>query len=141
VSNVFVKGTAPFYSVPQALVTSGKLRNLREGAHKLYQLILYAAQQRTRVALELSNREINELAGLSPNTIRRGRTELAEIGLIHLRQSPGGRYTYVILNPLTGVPLPGRGSETARGIPPASAVSPPMPSSASHVPSWSEIGK
>jgi DNA-binding transcriptional ArsR family regulator len=132
VSNVFVKGTAPFYSVPQALIASGKMKRLRDGAHKLYQLILYTAQQRTRVGLELSNREIRELGGLSPNTVRRARTELREAGLIDLRQVPGGRYTYVILNPLNGVPLPGRGAERSGAIPPASA---------SPVPTWSEIGK
>jgi hypothetical protein len=106
VSNVFTKGTAPFYPVPQFLVSSGALKDLRDGAHKLYQFILFTAQQRTRVALELSNVEIREAVGLSPNTIRRARTELKEAGLIDLRQARGGRYTYLILNWLTGAPLP-----------------------------------
>jgi DNA-binding transcriptional ArsR family regulator len=142
VSNVFVKGTAPFYSVPQALVSSGKLKNLREGAHKLYQLILYTAQQRTRVAVELSNRGIRELAGLSPNTVRRARTELSEAGLVDLKQVPGGRYTYVILNPLTGSPLPHPRSQPV-GNTQSTPSTPPAttPFSASFAPSWSEIGK
>jgi hypothetical protein len=62
VSNVF-RDVVPFYPVPQALVTSGKLKNLREGAHKVYQLVLHTAQQRTRVAVELPNRGIFKEVG------------------------------------------------------------------------------
>src|SRR5579871_95902 len=136
-SNVFVKGTASFYPVPQFLITSGLLRSHSAGALKLYQLLLFAAQQRTRVELELSNSEICQLAGLSPNTIRRARTELRERGLIELRQTPGGRYTYVILNPLTRAPLPNprstrRGSsQSAPSLP-----STPAPPPATSAPPW-----
>jgi hypothetical protein len=138
-SNVFAKGTAPFYSVPQDLVASGKLKNLREGAHKLYQLILYKAQQRTKVALELSNREIRDLAGLSPNTVRRARIELWEVGLVELRQVPGGRYTYVVLNPLNRAPL--AHPRPVLGGSSSSTPSTPTPSAASFAPPWSQIGK
>jgi hypothetical protein len=140
-SNVFVKGTAPFYPVPQFLITSGLLRSLSAGALKLYQLLLFAAQQRTRVELELSNLEIRQLANLSPNTIRRARTELRERDLIDLRQTPGGRYTYVILNPVTRKPLPN--PRSTRGASSPSTLSPlPAPSPASsETPPWSQIGK
>ena len=140
-SNVFVKGTASFYPVPQCLVSSGLLRNLSGGALKLYQLILYAAQHRTRVELELSNLEVLKVAGLSPNTIRRARTELKEARLIDLRQAPGGRYTYVILNPLTGAPLPHPRSPHGSIDPstPSIASTPPAPLACSV--SWAEISK
>lgn len=140
-SNVFSKGTAPFYSVPQFLISSGLLRSLSAGALKLYQLLLFTAQHKTRVELELSNLEIREQAGLSPNTIRRARTKLKEFGLVDLKQTLGDRYTYVILNPLTGSPLP-RPSSQLRGNSPStpSAPSIPAPSSPSVAPQWSQIG-
>jgi len=140
-SNVFGKGTAPYYSVPQFLINSGLLGTLSGGAIKLYQLVLFTAQQRTRVELELSNLEIRKQAGLSPNTIRRARTELKEAGLVDLRQVPGGRYTYVILNRLTGAPLPPPRKPSGSGPSSPSMPSSPTPSSASFAPSWSEIGK
>lgn len=130
-SNIFVKGTAPFYPVPQHLINSGTLAKLSEGGHKLYQLILYMAQQHTRAALELSNRDIHKLVALSPTTIRRARTELKEAELIDLRHLPGGRYTYVVLNPHTRGPLPGRRSERGGGSPPSASFAPP----------WSDIGR
>lgn len=141
-SNVFVKGTASFYTVPQSLITSGLLRSLSGGAHKLYQVILYEAQHRTRVEVELSNLEVLERAGLSPNTIRRARTELKEARLIDLRQAPGSRYTYVILNPLTGAPLPHPRSRLGGNNPstPSTRSTPPPPS-ASAVPSWADISR
>lgn len=130
-SNVFTKGTAPFYSVPQALIASGRLRTLSEGAHKLYQAILYKAQQGTRTGIELSNAEIRDLVGLSPNTIRRGRTQLVECGLVELRGGLGDIYTYVVLNPLTGARLPGRGSAPTKNDNPTTPLC---------APSWNEIG-
>ena len=139
-SNVFVKGTASFYPVPQFLISSGLLRSLSGGALKLYQLILYEAQHCTRVELELSNLEVLERAGLSPNTIRRARTELKEARLIDLRQAPGSRYTYVLLNPLTGVPLPHPRSRIG-GNNPSTPSTPPPSSSASAVPSWADISR
>jgi len=141
-SNIFSKGTAPFYSVPQFLVNSGLLRDLSAGALKLYQLLLFTAQQRTRVELELSNRDIRRHAELSPNTIRRARTRLKEVGLVDLKQTSGGRYTYVVLNPLTRCPLPHPRSPRG-GNSPATLSVPSMPatSSASIAPPWSQIGK
>jgi hypothetical protein len=132
-SNVFVKGSAPFYSVPQHLVNSGKLKKLSEGAHKLYQLILFKAQKHTRVALELSNREIHESVGLSANTVRRGRTELWEAGLIESQRAPGDRFTYVILNPLTGCPLSGLRLNRQGSRPTKST-------SSAFSPSWADLG-
>ena len=138
-SNVFGKGTAPFYSVPQFLITSGLLSSLSAGAIKLYQLILFTAQKRTSTELELSNLDIRREAGLSPNTIRRARTKLKEGGLVDLKLTSGGRFTYVILNPLTGSPLPNprsppRGNSSA-------TPSIPTPSSETISPPWSKIGK
>jgi hypothetical protein len=141
-SNVFSKGTAPFYSVPQFLITSGLLKELSAGALKLYQLLLFTAQKRTKVELEMSNLEIRNQADLSPNTIRRGRTKLKEVGLVDLKQISGGRYTYVILNPLTGSPLPHPRSPQGGNSPAIpSMASTPTPSSASVSPPWSQIGK
>ncbi len=147
-SNVFSKGTAPYYSVPQFLIDSGLLGRLSAGALRLYQLLLFTAQQKTRVELELSNFEIHKRAGLSPNTIRRARTKLKEFGLVDLRQSSGDRYTYVILNPLTGSPLPRPGSPL-KGSGPSTPLAPSIsstpstlgPSSPSIAPQWSQIGK
>lgn len=102
----------PFFPVPQHLVKSGQLGKLTEGATKLYLLILFDAQHRTRIEMEFSNADIRALASLSPNTIRRARTELMEAGLIRLSLEKGGRYTYVLLNPVTRGELPrpdGRG--------------------------------
>jgi len=142
VSNVFVKGTAPFYPVPQFLISSGILKSLRGGAHKLYQFILFTAQQRTRVAFELSNPEIRRAVDLSPNTIRRARTELKEVGLVDLRQAPGGRYAYIILNRLTGTPLPHPSSRRGGSTPstPPNPSKPPF-ASVTSAPSWTEINK
>ena len=133
-SNIFVKGTAPFYPVPQHLVSSGTLKKLSEGAHKLYQVILFCAQKQTRVVLDLSNREIRDLAELSPNTIRRGRTELWEARLVDLQRAPGGRWSYVVLNPLTGGPLPGSGLKRGGG-------NTPTPSPGASSPPWADLGK
>lgn len=140
-SNVFGKGTAPFYSVPQFLIDSGLLKTLSAGASHLYQLLLYTAQKRTRVELELSNPQIRDQAGLSPNTIRRARTKLKEIGLIELKQTPGGRYTYVVLNPLTCSPLPPPRPSQKSGT--STPSSPPVlvRSSPGIAPQWSQIGK
>ena len=130
-SNVFEKGTF-FFIVPKALVKSGLLGDLSAGALKLYALLLFIAQEQTRVELELSNEEILKRAKLSPNTIRRARTNLGECGLIDLRHTAGGRYTYVILNPETRLPLP----------PPRwRAKIPSMTDAPSVAPSWSDIEK
>lgn len=134
-SNIFIKGTAPFYSVPQHLVDSGKLRSLSEGAHKLYQFILFKAQKHSRPVLELSNREIREAVGLSPNTIRRGRTELWEAGLVRYKRDRGERFTYVVLNPLAiSRPLPGAEPKSGGG--------PPLtPAAETLSPSWEALSK
>jgi hypothetical protein len=154
-SNIFIKGTAPFYSVPQVMVNSGLLKDLSAGATKLYQLLLFTAQARSKSRLELSNLEIRQRAGLSPNTIRRARTKLMEVRLIDLEQVLGERYTYVILNPLTGLPLPNRRSfprpggtplPNRRSFPrpggtPPGLSQPPTPGAPSIAPQWSQIGK
>lgn len=133
-SNIFIKGTAPFYPVPQHLVSSGRLKKLSEGAHKLYQVILFCAQKQTRAVLQLSNREIRDLAGLSPNTIRRGRTELWEARLVDLQRPLGGQWSYVVLNPLTGGPLPGSGLKRGgRDTETSSSVASSLP--------WTEFGR
>jgi hypothetical protein len=138
VSNVFPRGT-PFYPVPQSLIASGLLKNLSPGAEKLYQLLLFIAQKRTRIQFELSNLEIRREAGLSPNTIRRARTELKEVGLVDLKQTSGGRYTYVILDPATRSPLP-RPMRQAKS-PSTPPLSLPTTDAPSVAPSWSDIGK
>lgn len=118
--------------MPQHLVSSGTLAKLSEGAHKLYQFLLFSAQERSRAVLEISNLEIRQLAKLSPTTIRRARTELWELRLIDLRRSPGGPFQYMILNPSTGVPLPGSSFDSKRGH-----ISIPSPNA---TPAWNEIG-
>jgi len=109
-----------FFPVTKHLIHSGHLATLRDGALRLYLVLLYLGQEQTRVELELSNQEIRRLAGLSPNTIRRARTEMSEAGLVQLKFSTGGKYAYVLMNPETGNPM--RRRTRARS------------------PNWSEIG-
>jgi len=146
-SNVFVKGMN-FFPVPQYLMTSGLHKELAGGAIKLYMLILYTAQKLTRVELELSNEHIRGEADLCPNTIRRARTKLKESGLIDLKRISGGRYIYVLLDPLTRQPLPPRRFSSGGNSPGENNLAPnsltpalkPTPCSASISPSWSDIG-
>jgi len=133
VSNVFKDTKVPFFPVPQALVTSGKLKELSGGGLRLYQLVLFLAQKHTRVALRVSNQEIEQQAGLSPNTARRARTKLWEARLVDLRRTQDGQYIYILLNPLTGTPLQGRGSDLGSDNSP--------PSSGGSAPPWHELGR
>jgi hypothetical protein len=141
VSNVFKSTGTLFFPVPQALISSGDLGKLSAGAIKLYLFLLFAAQKWTRVELEISNAEIREQAALSPNTIRRARTELKEVGLVDLKHVSGGRYTYVILDPVTRSPLP-RPRALLRGNSPSTPSAPSTSETSTCAsPAWSEFGK
>ena len=138
-SNVFERKTL-FFPTPQLLVLSGWLGDLSAGALRLYLLLLFLAQQKTKVELEQSNSDIRKLAKLSPNTIRRARTELWEAGLVELKHPTGGAYIYVVLNPETHLPLPHPKARLGTGAVPSISPSEVSIVPASCSPSWSEIG-
>lgn len=103
-SNIFRSQGVPFFPVPQDLIRSGKFAKLSGAAVKLYDLICYEAQRTSSAAVLLSNRTIEELAGLSPSAIRRARTQLWELGLLDAAEDAGKPTLYVVLNPQTRQP-------------------------------------
>jgi hypothetical protein len=98
--------TLRYFQLPQHLLESGILAKLSGGALKMFVAILYKAQHHSATFLPLTNAELKSLAGLSPNTCRRSRTELWEHRLIDLAEIPGSAMVYVLIDPATRQPLP-----------------------------------
>ncbi len=121
-SNVFKDTGVVYFQVPDCLVQSELLKELRPASVKFYLILLSQAQRHTRTSLKLTNEEFEKLAGLSPNSVRAARTELKERGVITFKIGAGNTYTYTLLDPGTGEPLPkpGQGRNATNGTKAAS---------------------
>jgi len=104
-SNVFEKTDVTYFQMPQALVRDEHLQQISLSALKLYCLVLFEAQRRTRLDHELLNEDIERFTGLSANSVSSGRNELVTLKLVRCKRGFGGRYTYTLLNPDTGTEL------------------------------------
>jgi len=62
-------------------------------------------ERKGKVSFTLSNREIAAKMNMSDRSIRSGRTQVKEFGLITFVREPDGRYTYTMCDPDTGSPL------------------------------------
>jgi hypothetical protein len=108
-SNIF-KGTAiPYFQLPKSLIPV--LRDLRLSAMRIYIALCFQAQQRTRSDIPFTNAQLVADAGISPNSLSAGRSELVERGLVQVEPISGG-YTYVLCDPATKQPIPKRKATT-----------------------------
>lgn len=95
-----------FFSIPAEFVESGCLRDISPSAVRLYVGLYYFAQKHSAVRLEFSNAELQRHAGLDTKSIQTARTQLRDRKLIRTLKGALGVYTYILLNPTTGEPLP-----------------------------------
>ena len=67
----------------------------------LYLLILFRINKQQKATIALTNKEIERLAGLAPNSVLAGRTALCSRGLVQCERGLGGVYSYTICDPDT----------------------------------------
>jgi hypothetical protein len=103
-SNIFRDTGISYFQVPNSLIPSGILGDLRQSALKVYFVLLYQAQQRTRSDVPFTNAQLVVDAGIAPNSLIAGRTELVEHGLVQIEPISGG-YIYVLCDPATKQPI------------------------------------
>ena len=95
-SNIFHHTGITYFQVPEGIFTAGIIFRLRPASLQMYLALLYWAQRRSRPNLTVTNGEFATLAGISPNSVRTGRTELGERGLVQYTRGRGGAYTYTL---------------------------------------------
>jgi hypothetical protein len=95
-----------FFSLPAEFVESGCLCNISPSAVKLYVALYFFAQKHSAVRLEFSNAQLQTYAGLDPKSIQSARELLCTHRLIRTSKGALGIYSYVLLNPGNGEPLP-----------------------------------
>jgi hypothetical protein len=111
--------TVPFFTLPQNLVRSGILREMKPCEILLTLSLHHEMERLSNPVLTVSNADLHKLTGLSPSAVRLARTKLAERGLVSLRRVVGGMYEYSLLNPETKRPWPRkrRGGSPRSGSP------------------------
>jgi hypothetical protein len=100
--------TVPFFTLPQNLVRTGILREMKPCEIYLAVALHHEMERLSNPVLTVTNAQLHNLTGLSPSAIRLARTKLAERGVTSLRRVAGGMYEYSLLNPATGKPWPRR---------------------------------
>ena len=95
-----------FFSIPAEFVESGCLRDMSPSSVRLYVALYYFAQKHSAVRLEFSNAQLQSYAGLDAKSIQSARNQLGDLRLIKSLKGALGVYTYVLLKPTTGEPLP-----------------------------------
>jgi hypothetical protein len=106
-SNIFHGTEIYYFQIPKTVVVSGILRELSPSTLKMYMVLFYLAQESSRSDLQVKDNQFAADAGISPNSIRAGRSELAERGLVQI-EATGGGCTYVLCDPATKEPIPKR---------------------------------
>jgi hypothetical protein len=95
-----------FFSIPTEFVEAGNLGDCSPSALKLYIALYYFGQKHTAVRLEFSNAQLQSYVRLDTKSIQLARRQLGDRRLITIRKGALGVYTYTLLNPTTGEPLP-----------------------------------
>lgn len=95
-----------FFNIPAEFVESGGLRDMSPSSVKLYVALYYFAQKHSAVRLEFSSAELQDHTGLDTKSIQSARGQLRDRRLIEIQKGALGVYTYILLNPATGSPLP-----------------------------------
>lgn len=101
----------PWFAVPQHVIRSGVWHDLKPGEKGLYITLLHESERySTRQLAPRLDRNLSELSGVSPRSLRDARIKLQERGLIQFTPSQHG-YIYTICDPRTGFPFPGSPKE------------------------------
>lgn len=93
-----------YFSIPELLINSGTFVNMSGAETKLYCLIWYLSQRKSKVSLFISSNEATEQAGISARNLLIARAGLEDKGLVTFLRQSGG-YTYTLLHPGTTKPL------------------------------------
>src|SRR5438477_5589427 len=109
-SNIFKNTAVNYFQIPQSLITGGVLAALLPSTMKMYLVLLFEAQNRSRSDLTLTNSDFARRAGLAPNSVTQGREQLVESGLVQVEKADGGRFRYVLCDPATKQPFAARKS-------------------------------
>ena len=104
-SNIIHAAGLEYFQLPKALIPI--LRDLHLPAMRMYIVLCFQAQQRTRPDLPISNAQFVADAGIAPNSVSAGRKELVERGLVQVEPISGG-FTYLLCDPATKQPFPKR---------------------------------
>lgn len=98
----------PRYSgFPIELLSRGHWAQMSGGAKGLYIVLCGASDRRSSRRFELKDEDVVKMAGVSRGTLKAGRKELSEMGMVVCDREPGGRFTFELCNPKTGRPFPG----------------------------------
>jgi hypothetical protein len=95
---------APFFTIPQSLVRSGILHDMKSSEVSLVMALHHEMERLSNPVFVTKNADLSKLTGLSVSSLRIARTKLIERGVISARQVLGGAYEYSILNPETQRP-------------------------------------
>ena len=106
-SNILHGTEIYYFQIPKAVIVSGILRELSPSALKMYMVLFYQAQESSRSDVRVPDDQFVADAGISLNSVRAGRAELLERGLIQVESTVDG-YTYLICDPATKEPIPKR---------------------------------
>jgi len=94
----------PFFTIPQHLVRSGVLHDMRPCEVCLAVALHHEMERLSNPVFVVKNADLSKLTGLSTCSLRIARTKLGERGVITTRKVLGGAYEYSILNPETRRP-------------------------------------
>ncbi len=106
-SNILQGTGINYFQLPKAVILSGFLSDLSPSALRMHIFLFYQAQQFSRSDLPITDNQFVSNAGVSLNSVRAGRAELLESGLIQIEPISGG-YMYVLCDPRTRQPIPKR---------------------------------
>lgn len=96
-----------YFGMPHAVIRSGLWAKMKPSEQSLYVALMHDSERYRTRALERSDAQIRELAGLSSRALCDARKKLQERGLICCERGLGNVYRYAICNPETGQPWPG----------------------------------
>ncbi len=103
VANV-LKDEARYFTLPKS--ASAFLPKLTGAATKLYWMLFDIAQQRSAVQIEIPAYIVEDLTGLSVNSVRVAGDELQKVNLVVCGNVAHGMRCYTLINPEKGKPLP-----------------------------------
>jgi hypothetical protein len=98
-----------FFGVHKAVMQSGLWAVMKPGEKDLYDYVNYLSEAKSSRELQfVTDAEISDWTGCKARTLCRARKKLVEYGLVRCQRSAGNRYNYVLCNPITGEPYPGK---------------------------------
>jgi hypothetical protein len=95
-----------WFGVPQALVRSGKLKQLSSVTVKVYIALCHDSERRRTREITFTTKKLIQLVGGSPNSHKKARAELVKFGLVVAEPLGSDGFVFQICNPETEKPWP-----------------------------------